>query len=410
MNQPQDAEHSSSPTPLPLDGIKVLDLSRVLAGPWCTQTLADLGADVWKIESPGHGDDTRIWTPPDVDGESTYFLCTNRSKRSTAVNLRHPQGQALVRSLAEKADVLVENYRLGALKKFGLDYETLSQANPGLVYCSISGYGRTGPRAAEPGYDFVIQAESGLMSITGEEKGEPMKLGVAITDLVTGMNAGQAVLAALLVRQRTGRGQLIDLALLDGALNVLANVGMGYLAAGHIPERFGNAHPTVVPYQIVSASDGAFALAVGNDTQFASLCAALGRGELAADERYRTSRARVLNRATLLPELEKTLATDTRASWLEKIRAAGVPAGSVRTVPQALDAPEVKARGLVADTPDPRHGSLPLMRSPLALRGTPPREPVTPPRLGEHTDQILGEVLGATAEELAAWREAGAIA
>jgi len=248
------------------------------------------------------------------------------------------------------------------------------------------------------------------MSITGEEEGEPMKLGVAITDLVTGMNAGQAVLAALLVRQRTGRGQLIDLALLDGALNVLANVGMGYLAAGHIPERFGNAHPTVVPYQIVSASDGAFALAVGNDTQFASLCTALGRSELAADERYRTSRARVLNRATLLPELEKILATDTRANWLEKIRAAGVPAGSVRTVPQALDAPEVKARGLVADTPDPRHGSLPLMRSPLALRGTPPREPVTPPRLGEHTDQILGEVLGATAEELAGWREAGAIA
>lgn len=410
MNQPQDAEHSNSRTPLPLDGIKVLDLSRVLAGPWCTQTLADLGADVWKIESPGHGDDTRIWTPPDVDGESTYFLCTNRSKRSAAVNLRHPQGQALVRSLAEKADVLVENYRLGALKKFGLDYETLSRANPGLVYCSISGYGRTGPRAAEPGYDFVIQAESGLMSITGEEEGEPMKLGVAITDLVTGMNAGQAVLAALLVRQRTGKGQLIDLALLDGALNVLANVGMGYLAAGHIPERFGNAHPTVVPYQIVSASDGAFALAVGNDTQFASLCTALDRSELAADERYRTSRARVLNRATLLPELEKTLATDTRANWLDKIRAAGVPAGSVRTVPQALDAPEVKVRGLVADTPDPRHGSLPLMRSPLALRGTPPREPVTPPRLGEHTDQILGEVLGATAEELAGWREAGAIA
>ncbi|HEU0229081.1 MAG TPA: CaiB/BaiF CoA-transferase family protein [Burkholderiaceae bacterium] len=409
MNQPQDVEHSSSPTPLPLDGIKVLDLSRVLAGPWCTQTLADLGADVWKIEAPGHGDDTRIWTPPDVDGESTYFLCTNRGKRSAAVNLRHPQGQALVRSLAGKADVLVENYRLGALKKFGLDYETLSQTNPGLVYCSISGYGRTGPRAAEPGYDFVIQAESGLMSITGDEEGEPMKLGVAITDLVTGMNAGQAVLAALLVRQRTGRGQLIDLALLDGALNVLANVGMGYLAAGHIPERFGNAHPTVVPYQIVSASDGRFALAVGNDTQFMSLCAALGRGELAVDERYRTNRARVLNRATLLPELEKTLATDTRANWLEKIRAAGVPAGSVRTVPQALDAPEVKARGLVADTPDSRHGSLPIMRSPLALRGTPPREPVAPPRLGEHTDQILREVLGATVDELAAWRDAGAI-
>jgi crotonobetainyl-CoA:carnitine CoA-transferase CaiB-like acyl-CoA transferase len=409
MNQPQD-QGAAARGPLPLDGIKVLDLSRVLAGPWCTQTLADLGAEVWKVESPGHGDDTRIWTPPDVDGESTYFMCTNRSKQSVAVNLKHPQGQALVRALAEKADVLVENYRLGALKKFGLDYETLSQVNPGLVYCSISGYGRTGPRAAEPGYDFVIQAESGLMSITGEEDGEPMKLGVAITDLITGMNAGQAVLAALLVRQRTGRGQLIDLALLDGALNALANIGMGYVAAGHVPERFGNAHPTVVPYQIVSASDGRFALAVGNDTQFAALCSVLGREDLAVDERYRTSRARVLNRKTLLPALQSVLATRPRAHWLEKIRAAGVPAGSVRTVPQALDAPEVEARGLIADTPDARHGRVRLMRSPLALRGTPPREPVAPPRLGEHTDQVLGAVLGAAPGDLAAWREAGVIA
>src|SRR5690606_27194426 len=253
--------------PLPLAGVRVLDLSRVLAGPWCTQTLADLGADVWKIEAPGRGDDTRSWTPPDVGGESTYFMCANRSKRSLAVDLRHPAGRALVQRLAAQADVLVENYRLGALAKFGLDYDTLSRAHPRLIYCSISGYGRTGPRAAEPGYDFVIQAESGLMSITGEPDGAPMKLGVAITDLVTGMNATQAILAALLARHQSGKGQLIDLALLDSAVSVLANVGAGYLAAGHTPQRFGNGHPTVVPYQIFATADGAFALGVGNDTQ-----------------------------------------------------------------------------------------------------------------------------------------------
>jgi crotonobetainyl-CoA:carnitine CoA-transferase CaiB-like acyl-CoA transferase len=394
---------------LPLDGIKVLDLSRVLAGPWCTQTLADLGAEVWKVEAPGRGDDTRSWTPPDRDGESTYFMCANRSKRSIAVNLKTPQGQALVQRLAARADVLVENYRLGALKKFGLDYESLSQTNPGLVYCSISGYGRTGPRAAEPGYDFAIQAESGLMSITGEPDGEPMKLGVAITDLVTGMNAGQSILAALLVRQRTGRGQLIDLALLDGAVNVLANIGMGYLGAGSVPRRLGNGHPTIVPYQIVSTADGRFALAVGNDGQFAALCDVLERPDLAADPRYVKNRDRVLNRDTLVPELQRVLSTKTTEYWLERIRAAGIPAGKVRTVPEALNAPEVAARGLIADTPDARHGSLPLMRSPLALRGTPPRDPVAPPRVGEHTDQILRDVLAVSEDELAQWREAGAI-
>jgi len=410
-DQGQDEKNrAAGQSVLPLDGVKVLDLSRVLAGPWCTQTLADLGAEVWKIEAPGHGDDTRTWTPPDLDGESTYFMCTNRSKQSVAINLKDPRGQELVRRMARQADVLVENYRLGALERFGLDYDALAQVNPRLIYCSISGYGRTGPRAAEPGYDFAIQAESGLMSITGEERGEPMKLGVAITDLVTGMNAVQAVLAALLVRQRTGQGQLIDLALLDGAVNVLANIGMGYLAAGHVPERFGNAHPTVVPYQIVRTADGYFALAVGNDGQFAALCRVLGIPDLAADERYRANRSRVLNRDTLLPQLESVLATQSNAHWLEKIRAAGIPAGSVRTVPQALDAPEIAARGLVVDTPDARHGTLRLMRSPLNLRDTPPRSPTAPPRLGEHTDHVLQGVLGASADDLATWRQAGVIA
>ncbi|CAP43634.1 CaiB/BaiF CoA transferase family protein [Bordetella petrii] len=396
--------------PLPLAGVRVLDLSRVLAGPWCTQTLADLGADVWKIEAPGRGDDTRSWTPPDVGGESTYFMCANRSKRSLAVDLRHPEGRALVQRLAAQADVLVENYRLGALAKFGLDYDTLSRAHPRLIYCSISGYGRTGPRAAEPGYDFVIQAESGLMSITGEPDGAPMKLGVAITDLVTGMNATQAILAALLARHQSGKGQLIDLALLDSAVSVLANVGAGYLAAGHAPQRFGNGHPTVVPYQIFATADGAFALGVGNDTQFAALCAALGQPQWAQDERYRTNRARALNRATLVPELRRILLTQSSAYWLARIRAAGIPAGPVRTVPQALDAPEIAARGLLADTADAVHGSLRLMRSPLHLRGTPPREPAAPPRLGEHTDEVLAQVLGASAADIQGWRDAGAVA
>lgn len=395
---------------LPLAGVRVLDLSRVLAGPWCTQTLADLGADVWKIEAPGQGDDTRGWTPPDVDGESTYFMCTNRSKRSLAIDLRHPEGRALARRLALQADVLVENYRLGALARFGLDYDTLSQAHPGLIYCSISGYGRTGPRAAEPGYDFVIQAESGLMSITGEPEGAPMKLGVAITDLVTGMNATQAVLAALLARQKTGKGQLIDLALLDSAVNVLANVGAGYLAAGQVPQRLGNGHPTVVPYQIFATADGAFALGVGNDAQFAALCAALGRPEWVEDERYRKNRSRALNRGSLVPALQQIFMTQSSEHWLARIRAAGIPAGPVRTVPQALDAPEIAARGLLADTPDARHGSLRLMRSPLHLRGTPPREPAAPPRLGEHTDEVLAQALGASAADIQAWRHAGAVA
>jgi len=398
-----------SPPP-PLAGVRVLDLSRVLAGPWCTQTLADLGADVWKIEPPGTGDDTRSWLPPDVEGESTYFMCANRSKRSLAINLRHPEGQALVRRLARQADVLVENYRLGTLRKFGLDYETLSAENPRLIYCSISGYGRTGPRAAEPGYDFVIQAESGLMSLTGEPDGEPMKLGVAITDLVTGMNATQAILAALISRGASGKGQLIDLALLDGAVSVLANVGAGYLAASHLPKRFGNAHPTVVPYQIFDTADGAFALAVGNDAQFATLCGTLQVPHLAQDERYRTNRARVLNRDTLLPALQDILSRQDSAHWLRQLRAAGIPAGPVRSVPEALDAPEIAARGLLADTPDARHGTLRLMRSPLNLRGTPPRSPVAPPRVGEHTDDILTQVLGATPAEIEQWRAQGAVA
>lgn len=393
-----------------LDGIKVLDLSRVLAGPWCTQTLADLGAEVWKVEMPGVGDDTRSWLPPDLNGESTYFLCANRSKESLAIDISTPEGQVLIRELACQADVLVENFKLGGLDKYGLGYESLRELNPALIYCSISGYGRTGPRAAEPGYDFVIQAESGLMSITGDVQGQPMKLGVAITDLVSGMNAVQAILAALLSRTRTGQGQLIDISLLDGAVSILANVGSAYLAAGTEPQRYGNGHPTVVPYQIVSAAQGQFALAVGNDKQFAALCAVLDLPALAHDERYRSNRARVLNRDELISCLEKALAKHDRLYWIDKIRAAGIPVGLIRTVPEALEAPELKARGMVGSTLDTRHGELRLMRSALHLRGTPPREPVAPPRLGQHTDAVLRRILDMSATGLEVLREKGVIA
>jgi crotonobetainyl-CoA:carnitine CoA-transferase CaiB-like acyl-CoA transferase len=348
--------------------------------------------------------------PPELNGESTYFLCANRSKRSVAIDLKHPDGRALAQSLADQADVLVENFRLGALDRLGLGYEELRARNPGLIYCSISGYGRTGPRAAEPGYDFAIQAESGLMSITGEPDGMPMKLGVAVTDIVTGMNGVQAILAALLARGRTGRGQHIDLSLLDGAVAMLANIATGHLATGQEPRRFGNAHPTVVPYQLVPSQDGVVALAVGNDLQFRNMCEqVLKRPDLAADERFRTMRGRVLHREVLIAEISAAFATAPTAHWMDLLRRAGVPAGEVRSVAEALASPEIAARGLVAEVADPRHGALRLLRSPLGLTGTPPRDPAPPPRLGEHTGDILRDVLGLDEARIAELGAAGAI-
>lgn len=386
---------------LALEGIKVLDLSRVLAGPWCTQTLADLGADVWKIEEPTKGDDTRGWMPPEVDGESTYFLCCNRSKQSVAIDMKDPEGQAVVRRLAEKADVLVENFRKGALDRFGLGYEQLASINPRLIYCSISGYGRTGSRADEAGYDFAIQAESGLMAITGEPDGSPMKHGVAITDIVTGMNATQAILAALLAREKTGWGQLIDVSLFDSAVALLANVGSGHLATGSEPKRYGNAHATVVPYQLFDSADGVLALAVGNDLQFKNLCLqVLERPDLWADERYQKNRDRVLNRSTLIPVLAEVFLTRGTADWIMLLKQAGVPAGQVRKVSEVFSSPEVTAREIVAEVTDERHGTLRLSASPLRLSRTPVRPPVAPPRLGEHTSEVLKRELGMSEEEI----------
>jgi crotonobetainyl-CoA:carnitine CoA-transferase CaiB-like acyl-CoA transferase len=386
---------------LALEGVKVLDLSRVLAGPWCTQTLADLGAEVWKIEEPTKGDDTRSWMPPEINGESTYFLCCNRSKHSVAIDMKGPEGQAIVRRLAEKADVLVENFRKGVLDRFGLGYEQLSAINPRLIYCSISGYGRTGSRSDEAGYDFAIQAESGLMAITGEPDGLPMKHGVAITDIVTGMNATQAVLAALLAREKTGQGQLIDVSLFDSAVALLANVGSGYLATGNEPRRYGNAHATVVPYQLFDTADGVLALAVGNDLQFRNLCLqVLERPDLWADERYQRNRDRVLNRATLIPALAEVFRTRGTADWIALLKQTGVPAGQVRKVSEVFSSPEVGERNLVAEVPDERHGTLRLVASPLRMSGTPVRSPVAPPRLSQNTHEVLRRELGMSEQEI----------
>jgi crotonobetainyl-CoA:carnitine CoA-transferase CaiB-like acyl-CoA transferase len=379
----------------PLDGIKVLDLSRILAGPWCTQTLADLGAEVWKIEEASAGDDTRGWMPPEIGGESTYFQCCNHSKLSVAVDLRQLQGQELVARLAEQADVLVENFRKGALERFGLGFEQLRARNPRLIYCSISGYGRTGPRADEAGYDFAIQAESGLMAITGEPDGSPMKHGIAITDLVTGMNATQAVLAALIARGRTGRGQHLDIALFDSAVALLANVASGHLATGRAPGRFGNAHATVVPYQLFDTADGVLALACGNDQQFRALCQrVLGRPEIADDPRYVRNRDRVHNRETLIPVLAELFIGQSTSQWIASLREAGVPAGQVRSVPEVFAAQDTLARGLVHEVPDAMHGTLRMTASPLRFSETPVRPPTAPPRLGQDTDDVIGRVLG----------------
>ncbi len=393
----------------PLEGIRVLDLTRVLAGPWCTQTLGDLGAEVWKIEHPRGGDDTRAWRPPEAGGESTYFLCANRNKRSVAVNLKAPEGQGIVRELAARADVLVENMRFGALERLGLGPEALRAINKRLIYCSISGYGRVSPRAADPGYDVVIQAESGLMAITGEPQGEPMKVGVAVTDVVSGMNATQAILAALLQRGRTGQGQFIDIALLDGALGLLANIGSGYLNAGAAPGRFGNLHPTVIPYGIFHGSDGPFVLGCGNDRQFRATCVVLGRAELGEDARFRTNNDRHANRLALEALLRELFAVRPAKEWVEALTAADVPAAVVRSVPAAFGAPEIAARGLVQRAPHPTAGEVASVASALRLEGMP--QPIAaPPLLGEHTRAVLAEVLGATEAQIERWYAEGAVA
>lgn len=386
--------HPTSRRPA-LDGVRILDLSRVLAGPWCTMTLGDLGADVIKVENPIGGDDTRSWGPTFKDGESAYYLCTNRNKRSVTIDLSAPEGQETVRALAAHCDVVVENFKQGTLERYGLGYETLRQIRPDLIWCSISGYGRESPLADRAGYDYVVQAEGGLMSITGEPQGEPMKVGVAVADLFTGMYAVQAILAAVIARRNDGQGQRIDLALFDCQLAMLANVASATLVSDEEPQRFGNAHASVVPYQVLPVRDGNIVLAVGNDRQFKLLCdIVLERPDLATDARFSTNRSRLAHREALIPLLCEQLSTRDAADWLNRLASTGIPCGQVRSVGAALASPEAKARGMVSQVRHPKLGDLPLVSSPIRMDGTPVRTPSPPPLLGEHTDEVLRELLG----------------
>ena len=398
-----------------LDHLRVLDLTRVLAGPWCTQLLADLGADVVKVERPGSGDDTRAWGPPylkDDAGrdttEAAYYLAANRGKRSVTIDIGTAEGQQLVRRLAGASDVLVENYKVGQLARYGLDYAALAAVNPRLVYCSITGFGQHGPYRDRAGYDFIIQAMGGFMSITGERDdrpgGGPQKAGVAISDLMTGMYAAVAILAAVAQRERTGRGQHIDLALLDSSIAMLANMNMNYLTTGRAPGRVGNAHQNIVPYQVFDAADGQVVIAVGNDGQYAKFCEIAGCPDLAADPRYAKNADRVRNRDRLVPLLEAVVRRQPVAFWTERLEAAGVPYGPINSIAAALADPQVVARGLRIELPHPTAGRVPLVGTPIRMSDSPPAYRRPPPLLGEHTDEVLRELVGLDDDALAALR------
>jgi glutaryl-CoA transferase len=403
-----------------LSHLRVLDLSRVLAGPWASQVLADLGAEVIKVERPGSGDETRAWGPPwlrdargEATGESAYFASANRGKKSITIDVTRAEGQAIVRRLAERSDVLLENFKVGALARHGLGYDDLAAVNPGLVYCSITGFGQSGPYRNRPGYDFMIQAMGGLMSVTGEPDGVPgggpMKVGVAITDLLTGMYAATAVLAALAHRDRSGRGQWIDLALLDVQVAGLANQAESFLASGRAPGRLGNAHPSIVPYQAFAALDGHVVIAVGNDGQFARLCEVAGVPELARDPRFATNAARVEHRAELVAALRPILAARASAEWIAALEAAGVPCGPINDLAQVFDDPQIRHRGLRVEAPHPVAGTVPMVASPIRLSATPIRHDVPPPTLGQHTREVLTGLLGMGEEEVVTLREKGVI-
>jgi crotonobetainyl-CoA:carnitine CoA-transferase CaiB-like acyl-CoA transferase len=403
-----------------LSHLRVLDLSRVLAGPTAGQILADLGAEVIKVERPGRGDDTRHWGPPwlrDAAGrdtaESAYYLSANRGKKSVAIDITCAEGQRLVRELAARSDVLLENFKVGGLARYGLDYDALARINPGLIYCSITGFGQGGPYAQRPGYDFLIQAMGGLMSVTGEPDGSPgggpQKVGVALADVMTGLYAGIGVLAALAHREHTGEGQHIDLALLDVQVASLANQAMNYLVSGRTPERLGNAHPNIVPYQSFAAADGHFIVAVGNDDQFQRLCAALERESWGSDPRFTTNAARVTHRDALVPMLSEIFAAGSRSEWLRRLEAAGVACGPINTVDQVFADPQVRHRGMRADLPHPQAGVAPTVGSPFKLSRTPVQLGDAAPTLGQHTDEVLAEVLGLDAEQRTALRERAVI-
>jgi len=387
-----------------LSGIRVLDLSRVLAGPWASQTLGDLGAEVIKVEKPLTGDDTRSWGPPylqDLHGEATrdaaYYLCTNRNKKSIAVDLASPQGQALIMSLVKQSDVLIENFKVGSLQQYGLDYASLHVLNPRLIYCSITGFGHTGPYAERAGYDFLIQGMGGLMSITGQPDGQPgagpMKVGVALTDILTGLYASTSILAAIQARHLTGKGQHIDLALLDVGVACLANQSMNYLHGHQIPTRMGNAHPNTVPYQDFPTADGYMILAIGNDGQFSRFCEACGRAELSANEDFRTNTARLANRQALIAMVCDITRTRTTTQWIHLLEKVGVPCGPINTIADVFADPQVKSRGMQITMNHAKAEAIPLVASPMRLSETPVQYRHAPPTLGQHTREVLQERL-----------------
>jgi len=404
----------------PLSHIRVLDLTRILAGPWASQTLADLGAEVIKIERPKSGDDTRSWGPPWLKGkdgsdtrEAAYFLSVNRGKKSVTVDLSKPAGQRLVRELAAKSDVLIENYKVGDLARYGLAYDDVRQANPGIVYCSVTGFGQDGPYAQRPGYDFVFQGMCGLMSITGERDelpgGGPQKVGIAVTDVLTGMYASLAITAAVAHRQLTGIGQYIDMALLDTLVAFNANSILNYWCSGEIPRRFGNAHANIVPYEVFPSADGHIILAVGNDSQFASFCRVAGRPELAEDPRFKTNPERGKHRPVLVPIVQQIVRQRTSNDWIESLEVASVPCGPINNMREVFENPQVRHRGMRVEIPHPAGVPCPTVASPMRFSATPVEHDVPPPMLGQHTQEVLGRVLGLGTVEIEALASGGVI-
>jgi crotonobetainyl-CoA:carnitine CoA-transferase CaiB-like acyl-CoA transferase len=394
----------------PLDGIVVIDFSRVLSGPYCTAQLADLGARVIKIEQPGHGDDTRAWGPPFLQGESSYFLSINRNKESLALDLKHPASRQIVDGLLDRADVVVENFRPGTMHRLGLGYDEVAAQRPRIVYCSISGFGQTGPRRAEPGYDAVMQAEGGLMSITGARDGPPYRLGVAIADLATALFAVQGILAALIAREQTGRGQLVDVGMLDTVASLLTYQAGIVFATGTSPGRMGNQHPSIAPYDTFATADGEFVLAVGNDEQFRRMAALLQEPWLSADPRFATNSDRVHHYDALRAELRRVFATWKRDAVVRALTDAGVPCGAVRSVTETLADPQLAARDMIVPITHAVAGDIRVLGNPLKLSATPPEIRTAPPALGQHTDAILEGDLGLRQEEIARLRREGAIA
>jgi crotonobetainyl-CoA:carnitine CoA-transferase CaiB-like acyl-CoA transferase len=401
----------------PLTGFRVLDLSRILAGPWASQMLADLGAEVIKIERPGSGDDTRGWGPPympdqsgDATGEAAYFHAANRGKQSVCIDMSQPAGQQLIQQLATHCDVFIENFKVGGLKKYGLDYTSMQRINPGLVYCSITGFGQSGPYAGRAGYDFMIQAMGGMMSVTGEADGQPMKIGVALADVLTGLYAANAIQAALIHQQKTGAGQYIDMALLDVQVATLANQAMNFLASGVSPQRRGNSHPNIVPYQAFQTGDGHIILAIGNDAQFERFCKLAGGVELAADARFRSNSDRVRYRDLLVPQIAEIMLQKSSADWLVALNAEGIPCGPINDIEQVFADPQVQHRGLQLELDHPEAGKVASVANPIRMSLTPVQYDRSPPLLGQHTGEVLTRLLGMDEQQVSRLKQDNVIA